>query len=723
MTKNPLTLKDIDPAQISPHPGVPANPIYTFSPKGAVEVHHQGEVWCVTLTEARANLMRKYGFAAGRQLILQLVTDGLKLSPPNPTFLQARDAIVQADLVDTGGANQNELWAAFAKRGMGLNALVPPNWTTEGVEEAFNAPDVLSIIPVGALTFSGPSGGPLLPACRSYLLTNGTAAALAWHVSGAPPWIDLSPVSGTLAAGTGTNVTLCLNTNANALSVGSYPGTVTFSNATSGFVQDRGFQLQVLDFAAMPFAEDFESGALPPYWQVTGTGSFRAEVRSDNEPRGGSYHLLMDSGADGFPARNEVTLGIDLAGYTNVMLQFWAKSFNDAPDGPPPAPFLDGAEFDGVAISADGVRWFEAQGLRSLNDTYTEFVVDLDSAIAGFGLSYSSTFRIRFNQFGNHSIPNGGIAIDDTSITGFAPRLFAVTVPPKATEGDGILAGEGRLSLPVAVTTNLTVNLVSSDTASVIVPATVTIPAGGTEATFDLTILDDSLLNGSRVARITASAPGYTSGRTTITIDDNETAVLTLTLPGSAQEGDGILSSPGVVTSDRAPATDVQINLVVSDPARVQVPTPILLLAGLTSASFQFNILDNNVIDGTEVVMITASVPNWNPVSAPITIFDNETTNLALRLPALLSEDNGLLPNAGAVQLSGTLDHDQLVFLVSDDTNKIIVPASVKIPAGQTAANFNLELGEGLVVDGSQIITISASSPGFIGASATLRLL
>ena len=112
---------------------MPANPIYTFSPQEAVEVHHQGEVWCVTLTEARANLIRKYGFAAGRQLILQLVTDGLKLSPPNPTFLQARDAILQADLVDTGGANQNELWAAFAKRGMGLNALVPPNWSTSGL--------------------------------------------------------------------------------------------------------------------------------------------------------------------------------------------------------------------------------------------------------------------------------------------------------------------------------------------------------------------------------------------------------------------------------------------------------------------------------------------------------------------------------------------------------------------------------------------------------------
>jgi len=34
------------------------------------------------------------GYAAGNQLVLQLVTDGMKLSPANPNFVQARDAKV-----------------------------------------------------------------------------------------------------------------------------------------------------------------------------------------------------------------------------------------------------------------------------------------------------------------------------------------------------------------------------------------------------------------------------------------------------------------------------------------------------------------------------------------------------------------------------------------------------------------------------------------------------
>jgi uncharacterized repeat protein (TIGR01451 family) len=142
MAKNPFTFKDIDPAQISPHTGIPYSPLYSpFYPGEADEVHHAGEVWCATLWEARANLIKKHGYA-GNQLILQLVTDGMKLSPVNPNFLQARDAILLADRVYTGGANSAELWHAFAKRGMGVSAYSPPSSTTAGLREAFDQPGI-----------------------------------------------------------------------------------------------------------------------------------------------------------------------------------------------------------------------------------------------------------------------------------------------------------------------------------------------------------------------------------------------------------------------------------------------------------------------------------------------------------------------------------------------------------------------------------------------------
>jgi uncharacterized repeat protein (TIGR01451 family) len=143
LTRNPLTFKDIDPAQIDPHVGIPLSPVYQpFTSFDADEVHHQGEVWCVTLWDMRANLIGKYGFAQGNLLTLQLVTDGMKLCPVNPNFLQARDAILQADLVDNGYANFDEIWRAFAKRGMGGSASSPPSSSTVGVQEAYDLPGI-----------------------------------------------------------------------------------------------------------------------------------------------------------------------------------------------------------------------------------------------------------------------------------------------------------------------------------------------------------------------------------------------------------------------------------------------------------------------------------------------------------------------------------------------------------------------------------------------------
>ena len=447
LTKNPLTFKDIDPFQASPHTNVPISPVFGFNPFDASEVHNQGEIWCVTLGEARANLIQKYGFARGKQLILQLVTDGMKLGPPNPNFLEARDAIIQADYVDNGGLDFDELWSGFAKRGLGFSATSPPSTTTSGVHEAFDLPDALLIFPSTPFLASGRVGGPLVPSCTSYLITNHTSNILSWVAKATQPWLIVNPASGRLAGGAATHVSFCLTNGGNSLPFGNFLGSVLFTNLTSGVVQQRDVHVRVMDFASMPFVEDFESGTLQSYWMITGTGDFRSQVTTNDGPHGGRFHLTMDSQGSGNYARNEVTLGLDLGGYTNVVLNFWAKQFGDEPDGPPPSPFIDGADFDGVAISQDGIAWYEVQGLRDLQLTNTERIVDVDAAIAAHGLKYNSTFRVRFNQYDNYSIPSDGIAIDDIAITGVPARRLIVSVPKQATEGNGTLTNRGRVTL------------------------------------------------------------------------------------------------------------------------------------------------------------------------------------------------------------------------------------------------------------------------------------
>jgi extracellular elastinolytic metalloproteinase len=60
----------------------------------------------------------------GNSLVMQLVINAMKLQPCRPSFFEARDAILQADQVLTGGENFCDIWSAFAGRGLGLDAKV-----------------------------------------------------------------------------------------------------------------------------------------------------------------------------------------------------------------------------------------------------------------------------------------------------------------------------------------------------------------------------------------------------------------------------------------------------------------------------------------------------------------------------------------------------------------------------------------------------------------------
>lgn len=145
MNKNPQTYADIAVATQSYPPGVPISPLTgVVISATADEVHNVGEVWCNALLECRAALWDIYGYA-GNQLMMQLVVDGLKLMPSTPNFLQARAAIIQADQVNNGGANYCTLWAAFAKRGMGLTATSPSGSSSVGVVESFVNASSLSL--------------------------------------------------------------------------------------------------------------------------------------------------------------------------------------------------------------------------------------------------------------------------------------------------------------------------------------------------------------------------------------------------------------------------------------------------------------------------------------------------------------------------------------------------------------------------------------------------
>ncbi|QZY28579.1 M36 family metallopeptidase [Nocardioides coralli] len=115
-----------------------------YDGNGSESPHADGEIWSAANHDIVVALNQKYDGqfpssdkalqlrcaegalpadeCPGNRRWAQIMFDGFLLNPAGSTMLDSRDAMLAADLLRFDGANQAELWDAFAKRGMGETA-------------------------------------------------------------------------------------------------------------------------------------------------------------------------------------------------------------------------------------------------------------------------------------------------------------------------------------------------------------------------------------------------------------------------------------------------------------------------------------------------------------------------------------------------------------------------------------------------------------------------
>jgi uncharacterized repeat protein (TIGR01451 family) len=147
-TVNPLTWADVDQVTNNLSGGIAGDPL-GFNGGGALEVHSVGEIWCLTLWEVRSRVIAANAgdVPTGNQKMLQLVTDALKMTPISPSFVDARDALFDADCATNACVNEQSIWGGFADRGLGYNAVAPLGISLSmnacshmGIGESFSVP-------------------------------------------------------------------------------------------------------------------------------------------------------------------------------------------------------------------------------------------------------------------------------------------------------------------------------------------------------------------------------------------------------------------------------------------------------------------------------------------------------------------------------------------------------------------------------------------------------
>ena len=162
--------------------------------------------------------------------------------------------------------------------------------------------------------------------------------------------------------------------------------------------------------------------------------------------------------------------------------------------------------------------------------------------------------------------------------------------------------------------------------------------------------------------------------------------------------------------------------LSVDDSTEAGVAPTITIPAGQTSASASVSGVTDNLVDGTQTVVVIATFSGaTGPISrtASLDVTDIDTTALSVSLADASIAETG--STTVTVSLSTPTTSDTVVSLNVDDlTEASVAPATVTISAGQISATATISGVPDNQLDGTQTVTIAASAASFVDSSTTL---
>ena len=160
VTNQPTNGTGIRPAPYSTSAAVNNYKYGNTNANSLSQPHGIGFVWASMLWDLNWALIDSLGFdpnvktgTGGNNVAMALVTEGLKLTPCGPGFVDGRDAILQADQLLYDGDFECLIWEVFANRGLGFSASQGDPDDRNDQVQAFDMPPVCLSAGITELTF------------------------------------------------------------------------------------------------------------------------------------------------------------------------------------------------------------------------------------------------------------------------------------------------------------------------------------------------------------------------------------------------------------------------------------------------------------------------------------------------------------------------------------------------------------------------------------------
>lgn len=366
--------------------------------------------------------------------------------------------------------------------------------------------------------------------------------------------------------------------------------------------------------------------------------------------------------------------------YLTLRFQPWQLAFH---------PGLDG-EYSHVLWTAPSSGTFSIEvtfsGIDVIGTTTDVHVLRngtaiFDGVVEGYGsnTAYTGTlalaqgdvvdFAVGYGSDGSYYCDSTGLA---ATITESSFVLTSVALTPDVLTGGN--SGTGTVILSSAPASDTVVDLASSVPAKAVVPATVTVLAGQTTATFPITT---TTVTTDTPVTIAATLNGVTQ---TANLLVTSTSLLSVTVSPTSVAG-GKPSTGTVKLSKLAPAGGWLVGLS-SENSAASVPAAVLVSAGFSSAKFT---ITTTLPDTTTTGNISASFGGTTKTT-PLTVKTLTPVSLVLTPSTAYGGSNV----SAKLTISAAAPAGGKTVPLTNTNAAATCPASVLVPAGKTSVTFTI---------------------------------
>ncbi len=244
-------------------------------------------------------------------------------------------------------------------------------------------------------------------------------------------------------------------------------------------------------------------------------------------------------------------------------------------------------------------------------------------------------------------------------------------------------------------------------------------PGKMTKASFDGTHAFSQIGTFSVLVSISDDNNGLASKR--FEVDVTQPPQLTIALDTATVRENMAQSRNGTVSRANADLTTaVVVQLNSTDPSELTVPATVTILAGRASANFPITAVDDTLLDGTQPVTVRATATGFLSHEQSLSVLDHEFLSISM-IRNIVAEKGPPTTTKATLTRSNTDRSLPLsVTLVNNDASEVSIPAVVVIPANAASVTFVISAQEDGVSDGTQSLLISAISPGYESAEASV---